>query len=116
MTIDAALNKRLARVVRRHERMKANGVVHRVGKDGLIRARPRLFKFEIPYVAILTVFAVGVLFKSVVYAQMGAGDYVEKVEVLQAGTLFEKAGAFFMQEDRVTTALGEAISPIFFGS
>jgi len=32
MTIDASLDKRLSKVVRAHDKMRRNGVVHRVGQ------------------------------------------------------------------------------------
>jgi len=114
MTIDADLNKRLKRVVRKHERMKENGVVHSVGRDGLIRSRPRLFKFQFPIKSVMLVVALLVVFKAMIYAQSGAGEYVAQVEELRDGSTVEQVGAFIMQDEPVTVRLGGFLSQYFF--
>ncbi|MDA9207455.1 hypothetical protein N9O61_01080 [Octadecabacter sp.] len=114
MTIDATLNKRLRRVVRKHDKMRTNGVVHRVGRDGLIRSRPRLMRLQFPFKGVVIVFALLVAFKTMLIVQNGAGNHAAQVETLRAGTVVERAGAFIMQEDPLTTALAGFIKPYFF--
>ena len=114
MTIDASLNARLRRVVRTHDRMKHNGVVHRVGRDGLIRTRPRLFRRSFPLRIVIVLAVLFFLFKAIVYAQIGSGNYALKVEELRNGTQIEQVGAFLMQEDPVTIAVGDFIKPYVF--
>lgn len=116
MTIDATLNKRLNRVVRKHERMRTNGVVHRVGRDGLIRSRPRLIRPQFPIKGVFLIAALLISFKALLFAQNGAGNYEAKIETLQAGTMVDRVGAFIMQEDRVTVALGGYLKQFFFKS
>lgn len=101
MTIDASLDKRLNKIVRNHDRMRNNGVAHRVGRDGLIRSRARLIRPLFPVKALL-------------FAQMGAGNYALKVEELRAGTVVEQAGAVLMQEEPVTVAVGGYLKQYFF--
>jgi len=114
MTIDASLNKRLNKVVRTHERMRTNGVVHRVGRDGLIRSRPRLIRPRFPVKGIIVLVALLIAFKSLMFAQLGAGNYALKIEELRGGSAVEQAGAFLMQEEPVTLALGGYLKQYFF--
>jgi len=106
MTINVELDKRLNRVVRKHERMRRNGVVHRVGRDGLIRTRPRLIRPRFPLKGVVITLALLVTFKALMFAQIGAANYALKVDGLRNGTLFEQAGAVMLQEEPVTVALG----------
>lgn len=114
MTIDASLNKRLRRVVRSHEKMRANGVVHRVGRDGLIRSRARFVRPRFPIKGALLMVALLIAFKSLLYAQIGSGNYALKVEELRAGGLVEQAGAYVMQEEPLTVAIGGYLKQYFF--
>ncbi|MCW1952383.1 MAG: hypothetical protein KIH44_013565 [Octadecabacter sp.] len=114
MTIDASLDKRLNKVVRNHERMKRNGVVHRVGKDGLIRSRPRLVRPYFPLKGALLIAVLFFAFKALLFAQLGEGNYAQKVEQLRAGTMIEKAGAVLMQPEPLTVELGRSLKQFFF--
>ena len=107
MTIDASLDKRLNKIVRNHDRMRNNGVAHRVGRDGLIRSRARLIRPRFP---VKGLFVIALL----LLAQMGAGNYALKVEELRAGTVVEQAGAVLMQEEPVTVAVGGYLKQYFF--
>lgn len=109
MTIDAQLNKRLDRVVRKHQRMKSNGVVHRVGRDGLIRSRPRLIRPRFPLKGAMIILALLIAFKAVLFAQLGASNYGLRVEQLKSGNIVEQIGAVVMQEDRVSVTLASYI-------
>ena len=114
MTIDASLNVRLRRVVRKHAKMRRNGVVYRVGRDGLIRARPSLIRPQMPLQGVAIIFGLLILFKSVMFAQIGAGNYAAKIDALRSGTTFERAGAVLLQEEPVTIAVGGYLKRYFF--
>ena len=114
MTIDANFDRRLNKVVRNRERMRRNGVVRRVGKDGLIRSRPRLVRPIFPLKGALLIAVLFIAFKALLFAQLGAGNYALKVEALRTGTIVEKAGAVLMQEEPVTRALGGYLKQFFF--
>lgn len=114
MTIDASLDKRINKVVRTHERMKRNGVVHRVGKDGLIRSRPRLVRPRFPLKGVMVIAVLFLAFKALLFAQIGPGNYALKIEELRNGSMIEKAGAVLMQEEPLTVALGGYLKPFFF--
>lgn len=114
MTNSASLDKRLRRVVRTHDRMRANGVVHRVGRDGLIRTRPRLIRPRFPYKLLLAIVVLFIAFKTLMFVQMGSTDYAVKVQDLRAGGVVEQIGAVLMQEDRVTTTLGGLFNTYIF--
>lgn len=114
MTIDASLNNRLRRVERKREKMRRNGVVHRVGPDGLIRSRPRLIRPQVPMKGALLIALLFMAFKALLFAQMGQGNYALKVESLRNGSTVEQMGAVLMQEDRVTVAIGGYLQQYFF--
>ncbi|WP_375280180.1 hypothetical protein [Pseudooctadecabacter sp.] len=114
MTIDASLNERLRKVERKHGKMRRNGVVHKVGRDGLIRSRPRLIRPQVPFKGLLLIVALLITFKSLLFAQIGAGNYALRVDALREGTTLEQMGAFVMQEDPVTVALGGYLKQYFF--
>jgi len=111
MSIDSGFEKRVGRVVRDHVRMRRNGAVHRVGKDGLIRARPRVARPRFPLRGILIVVLLGFAFKSVLWVHIGAAGYAERVEDLRAGTPVERVGAWLMQPDGVTVWIGSELRP-----
>ncbi|MBU2991966.1 hypothetical protein Q4555_14775 [Octadecabacter sp. 1_MG-2023] len=114
MTIDASLDKRLEKVVRTHNKMRRNGVVHRVGRDGLIRSRPRLIRPRFPLKGALIMVGLLIAFKSLMFAQIGSGNYALKVEELRQGTMVEQAGAVLMQEEPITVATGGFLKQFFF--
>ena len=101
-------DKRLKRIVRRHERM-ANGVVHSINADGLIVARPRIYKPRFPLKGLLMLVAVGFLFKGFLFAYLGADTYMGRVAALQEGAAMERAGAWIMQTDPATTFIADQI-------
>ena len=91
-------DRRLKRIVRNHQRM-SHGVVHSVNSNGLIVARPRIYNPKFPLKGLLLLVIAGFLFKGLVFANLGAGQYDAHVTELQAGTIVEKAGAWIMQVD-----------------
>lgn len=104
-------DKRLKRIVRRHDKM-ANGVVRTVNSDGLIVARPRLFKPQFPLKGLIVVLALGFLLKGFLFAYLGDAGYTERLTALQAGTVVEQAGAWVMQPDPVTAIVASGIQTI----
>lgn len=104
-------DKRLKKIVRRHEKM-SNGVVRTINSDGLIVAKPRLYRPRFPLKGLLAVLILGFLFKGFLFAYLGETAYGERVATLQSGSLLEQAGAWVMQPDPVTVMAAEGISMI----
>ncbi|MDP5085348.1 MAG: hypothetical protein NWQ23_08000 [Yoonia sp.] len=104
-------DKRLKRIVRRHEKM-SNGVVRTVTSDGLIVAKPRLYKPRFPLKGLIAVLLLGFLFKGFLFAFLGEAAYVDRVASLQSGTLMEQVGAWVMQPDPVTFIAAQGITLI----
>lgn len=104
-------DKRLKRIVRRHDKM-SNGVVRTVNSDGLIVARPRLYKPRFPLKGLLIVLALGFLFKGFLFAYLGETAYLDRVAALQGGSVMEQAGAWVMQPDPATVAVAGGIQTI----
>ena len=104
-------DKRLKRIVRRHDKM-SNGVVRTVNSDGLIVARPRLYKPRFPLKGLLIVLAIGFLLKGFLFAYLGEAAYADRVAGLQAGTTIEQVGAWVMQSDPVTEVIASGIAAV----
>jgi hypothetical protein len=102
-------DKRLKRIVRRHDRMQ-NGVVKTVMADGLIVERPRVYRPKLPLQGLLVAVVLCFLFKGMVFVSLGADQYAERVAQLQQGTMVEQASAWIMFPDQATVFIAEAIS------
>jgi len=104
-------DKRLKKIVRRHGKM-SNGVVRSVNSDGLIVAKPRLYRPQFPLKGLLAVLFLGFLFKGFLLAYLGEASYAERVATLQGGTVLEQAGAWVMQPDPVSVLAAGGIATI----
>ena len=111
MQAHVPFDKRLKRIVRQHDKM-SNGVVRRVNSDGLIVAKPRLYRPRFPLKGLLAVLFLGFLFKGFLFAFLGDAAYGERVAALQSGTVLEKAGAWVMQPDPITVLAANGIAMI----
>ncbi|WP_342070066.1 hypothetical protein [Yoonia algicola] len=90
----------------------SNGVVRTINSDGLIVAKPRLYRPRFPLKGLLAVLFLGFLFKGFLFAYLGEAAYAERVATLQAGTVLEQAGAWVMQADPVTVLAADGIAMI----
>lgn len=106
ITANVPFNKRLRRIVRRHNRM-ANGVTHKLKSDGLIVAQPRIYNPRFPLRGLLLLIAVAFLFKGFIYADLGQRDYNARVAALSEGSMIEQAGGWMMVADPATVIVGE---------
>lgn len=104
-------DKRLKRIVRQHNKM-SNGAVKTVNSDGLIVAKPRMYRPRFPLKGLLAVLFLGFLFKGFLFAYLGEAEYVERVASLQSGTVLEQGGAWVMQPDPVTMIVADGVSKI----
>lgn len=97
-------DKRLRSIVREHTRM-SHGAVHAIRHDGLITVRPRKYNPRFPLKGLMMVLGVSILFKAYILADLGQATYNQRVGALAEGSVFEKAGAWLMQPDTVTTGV-----------
>ena len=111
MQANVPFDKRLKKIVRRHDKM-SNGVVRSVTNDGLIVAKPRLYRPRFPLKGLLAVLFLGFLFKGFLFAYLGEAAYVERVATLQGGAVLEQAGAWIMQPDPITVLAADGVSLI----
>lgn len=101
-------DERLRRLSRKHRKM-ANGIVHRIGSDGLINSYPRRRAPRFPLQGLVILFGAAFIFKAFLYASLGAVVYGDRVNLLWDGSIIEQGGAWFMQADPVTVWLGNVI-------
>ena len=104
-------DKRLKQILRRHSRM-SNGTVSSVNEQGLIVARPKLYKPSFPLSSHFTVLAISFLLKGFLLADVGEVAYAERIFELQTGSLIEQMGAVVMRIDPLTTFVANSIAPI----
>ncbi|KJZ18282.1 hypothetical protein [Loktanella sp. S4079] len=104
-------DKRLKRIVRRHDRM-ANGVVKTITADGLIVARPRVYRPKFPLKGLIALVVTGFVFKGFLFAAIGQEAYAERVSNLNSGSVVEQAGAWVMQPDVATMFIAEKVKAV----
>ena len=112
MQAQVPFDKRLKRIVRQHDKMTNAGAVKRINSDGLIVAKPRLYRPRFPLKGLLAVLFLGFLFKGFLFAYLGEAEYAERVATLKSGTVLEQAGAWVMQPDLVTLLAADGIAKI----
>ena len=101
-------DNRIRRINRKRVNL-AGGYVSVVGEDGLIVVKPRRKRARLPIKSFLFL-AVGLLcFKALILASLGQPVYEDRLDKLRAGSTVERAGAWVMQMDPVSTALAGAI-------
>lgn len=104
-------DRRLKRVNRRHSRMRENGVVARLGRDGLITAHPRRRLPSFPLRGFAILFLAALLYKGFLFAYLGPQTYEGRVGALAEGSVIEQAGAWLLQADPATQAIAGVIRP-----
>ena len=112
MQAQVPFDKRLKRIVRQHDKMSSSGAVKTVTSDGLIVAKPRLYRPRFPLKGLLAVLFLGFLFKGFLFAYLGEAEYLERVAALNGGSVLEQAGAWVMQPDPVTVIAADGIATI----
>jgi hypothetical protein len=108
---ELSFEQRVRKLSRKHQRM-SDGVVHRVGSDGLITAYPRRRTPRFPLRGLLILVAVAFLFKAFLLNALGAATYNDRLSELETGTVFEQAGAWVMQADPATIWLADVMADV----
>ena len=93
--------RRMRRISRRHSKL-SHGYVTAVNSDGLVVAKPQRRSNRGMLRGLAMVVIVMMLFKGFLHAQIGAQAYQDRIDSLAAGTVVEKAGAYFMVADPIT--------------
>lgn len=102
--------KRAQAVTQRHRKL-ARGYVTKMGPDGLLHHQPRRQMPSLPWRGFLFLAAGFFAFKGLLLASLGTATYTTRVETLQAGTVFERAGAWLMQLDPVMVWFASYFAP-----
>ncbi|WP_380057005.1 hypothetical protein ACFE33_03585 [Falsihalocynthiibacter sp. SS001] len=95
-------DKRVSRINKRKRQQSSRGAVLVMADDGLITTRVRRRGARFPWRGIFVVLAVFFALKGLLLSHLGPITYDERVAKLEAGTVFEQAGAFAMKADPVT--------------
>jgi hypothetical protein len=103
--------ERMRRLQKKHRAM-ANGMVARMGPDGLVTAHPRRPMPSFPWRSVVILLGVAFLFKAWMLSSLGAADYTARVDALAGAGPVEQAGAFVMQIDPISQSLAEIITGI----
>lgn len=108
---DLSFEHRVRRVARKHRAM-AQGIVHRMGADGLVSAYPRRRMPSFPLRGLMVLIGAAFLFKACLFAALGASVYEDRVALLQSGSIVEQGGAWVMQADPATIWVAEQINGV----
>lgn len=104
---ESSFGERILKIEEQRSSRVKNGYIHEMRADGLIVARPRAYKPSFPLRGLLMVVVGFVLFKTLVVISVDEATYDERMTALQDGTTVEQVGAFFMQDDPLTSGLAE---------
>lgn len=107
----ASFDKRLSKIDRKNRKL-ARGYKTRVEANGLIRARPTR-SFHFPLRGALLLVAGFFLFKAFMLASVGPGAYIDRLALLESGTIVESAGSWVLQIDPLTQYLASQMGPVF---
>jgi hypothetical protein len=103
-----SFDNRLRRINRRHRKM-TRGCEGRLTRDGLVVAvaveTPRRF----PWLPLMILALVFVLFKAAVLSSLGVAEYRSRVDLMARGTVVEQAGAWLLSPDAATRVLADQI-------
>ncbi|MGR3375252.1 hypothetical protein [Salipiger abyssi] len=105
-------DKRQREVTARHRRL-AQGYVTKVNRNGTIEHKP-IRRVRASGISVRLALLAGLcffVFKAFLLAGLGAEEYALRIGHLANGTLIERAGAWLMGADPVTTALATLILP-----
>lgn len=104
---ESSFGERILKIEEQRSSRVKNGYIHEMRADGLIVARPRAYKPSFPLRGLLMVAVCFVLFKTLVVMSVDEATYDERMTALQDGTTVEQVGAYFMQDDPLTSGLAE---------
>jgi hypothetical protein len=102
--------KRLSKLGRKHRAMD-RGYKTKMRSDGLIVVKPKRAKINFPFKGLLIVAAAFFVFKAFMLASFGEVTYQDRVDQLNAGSVFEKGGAWVMQIEPVTAFIAGKMDP-----
>ena len=102
--------KREQALRRKHIRM-SQGYVTRMSKNGTIEQVPDSKAGGTGVRLILKAALVVLAFKVLAFAWLGETQYLNNVDALSQGAIYERAGAWIMQADPVTRTLAGFIMP-----
>lgn len=108
---DLSFEQRIRHLAQKHRRM-AQGIAHRLGRDGLITAHPRRRRPSFPLRGLMILIGAAFVFKAFLYASLGASVYDDRVALLQAGSIVEQGGAWVMQADPATIWMAARVSAL----
>lgn len=104
---ESSFGERILKIEEQRSSRVKNGYIHEMRADGLIVARPRAYKPSFPLRGLLMVVVGFVLFKTLVVMSVDEATYDERMTALHDGTTIEQVGAYFMQDDPLTSGLAE---------
>lgn len=104
---ESSFGERILKIEEQRSSRVKNGYIHEMRADGLIVARPRAYKPSFPLRGLLMVVLGFVLFKTFVVMSVDEVTYDQRMTALHDGTTVEQVGAYFMQDDPLTSGLAE---------
>lgn len=104
-------DRRMRRISKRHSKL-SNGYVTSVNPDGLVVAKPQRRSYRGLVRGLIILFAVMMIFKGVLHAQLGANAYEARVDALKQGTVVEQSGAWIMTPDPVTLWISSKVDSL----
>lgn len=108
----AQFEKRINGVTHRHKQL-ADGYTAKIGPDGLITLSPKPVRSYVRIKALTYIVLGFFLSKAVALHALGVETYQSRVDMLAAGTAFEKICAYVMEPGPITTGLASYLAVLF---
>jgi hypothetical protein len=102
-------DQRIHRLNKKHAKL-SRGYRATMRKDGLVVMRPQRVQSAVPFKVLVMAFLGFIAFKTFLLTSLGSGGYQYRVDSLAEGTQVEKAGAWIMQIDPLSSFLSTQVA------
>lgn len=111
-TSEPSFEDRLRKLSHKHRRMADNGIVRRMGPDGLILEYPRRRTPQFPWQSLAIVLGAAFMLKAAAFATLGSVAYDQRIAGFAEGSAAEQVAAFVLRADPATVAVAGLLDQI----
>ncbi|MEP1765368.1 MAG: hypothetical protein ABJJ53_01750 [Sulfitobacter sp.] len=104
---------RLNHVEKKQSRLLRRGYTTRVGRNGIITAKPKTMRLRFPVKGAFLLVGGFFCLKAVMLSANGPDTYNERLATLQNGSVVEMMGAKVLAIDPATQLIADKFGPIF---
>lgn len=106
-------HSRVGSVDKKRSKLVRRGYTSRVGKNGIIVAKPKSRRFSFPFKGIVLIVLSFLCFKALMLSANGPDTYNDRLATLQSGNAIESMGAKVLAIDPATQFIADQMGPMF---